>query len=57
MFYNTDITFVEHLQNIQLFAGKTDILLLSVILHTTEAVMALHSIYKPLAGNKISATV
>ena len=21
MFYNTDITFVEHLQNIQLFAG------------------------------------
>ena len=26
---------------------------LSIILHTTEAVMALHSIYKPLAPKKI----
>ena len=31
---------------------------LSIILHTTEAVMALHSIYKPLAPKKnISTTV
>ena len=30
---------------------------LSVILHTTEAVMALHSIYKPLAPKNISTTV
>ena len=26
---------------------------LSIIFHTTEAVMALHSIYKPLAPKKI----
>ena len=30
---------------------------LSVILRTTEAVMALHSIYKPLAPKKIPTTV
>ena len=29
---------------------------LSIILHTTEAVMALHSIYKPLVPKKIIST-